>query len=122
MKKPEHIQTIREAAARFTEQDEVIATIEIRGQVLLEDTTTRLFPDWVTVSQLDDSLNLLALGDGTELPEDARLLWVQPLQGELRLQEMLEEHEETPPGLQHSHQHTRVRLATSTCIPRRRAP
>ncbi|GHO47449.1 hypothetical protein [Ktedonospora formicarum] len=82
---PEHTQTIREAAARFTEQDEVIATIEIHGHAHLQDATTRLFPHWVTVSQLDDSLNLLELGDGTEMPEDARLLWVRPLQGELRL-------------------------------------
>ncbi|WP_220196550.1 hypothetical protein [Ktedonospora formicarum] len=85
---PEHAHAIREAAMLFTEQCEVIATIAIRGQVLLEDTTTRLFPDWVTVSQLDDSLDLLGLGDGTELPEDARLLWVRPLQAEFRLQEM----------------------------------
>ncbi|GHO47496.1 hypothetical protein [Ktedonospora formicarum] len=89
---PEHVHARREAAARFTEQCEVIATIEIRGQVLLEDTTTRLFPDWVIVSQLDDILNLLGLGDWTELPEDARLLWARPLQSEFRLQEMREEH------------------------------
>ncbi|GHO47250.1 hypothetical protein [Ktedonospora formicarum] len=89
---PEHVHAIREVAMLFTEQFEAIATIAIRGQVLLEDTTTRLFPDWVTVSHLDDILDLLGLGDGTEIPEDPRLLWVHPLQGELRLQEMLEEH------------------------------
>ncbi|WP_268886601.1 hypothetical protein [Ktedonospora formicarum] len=44
------------------------------------------------MSQLDDRLDLLGLGDGTEMPEDPRLLWVRPLQGELCLQEMLEEH------------------------------
>lgn len=80
------------AATRFTEQCEVIATIEIRRQVQLQNMTTRLFPHWVTVSHLDDSLSLLALGDGTKMPEDAHLLWVRPLQGEFRLQEMQEEH------------------------------
>ncbi|GHO50468.1 hypothetical protein [Ktedonospora formicarum] len=53
---PEHVHARRDAAARFTEHYEVIATIEIRGQVLLEDATSRLFPDRVTVSQLDDIL------------------------------------------------------------------
>ncbi|WP_220196743.1 hypothetical protein [Ktedonospora formicarum] len=62
----------------------------------MQDTTIRLFPNWVTVSQLDDILDRLALGDGTEMPEDTRLLWVRPLKGEFRLREMEEENWHTP--------------------------
>ncbi|GHO47795.1 hypothetical protein [Ktedonospora formicarum] len=56
-----HAQAISESAVLFTEQYEVMAKIEIRGQVRLEDTTTCLVLDWVTVSQLDDMFDLLGL-------------------------------------------------------------
>ncbi|GHO47373.1 hypothetical protein [Ktedonospora formicarum] len=68
---PENIHARREAATLFTERYEVIATIEIRGQVPLQDSAIRLFPDGVTWNRLGAILDQIGLGNGTEMPEDA---------------------------------------------------
>ncbi|GHO64297.1 hypothetical protein KSC_031890 [Ktedonobacter sp. SOSP1-52] len=88
---PRRVQAIREAAHLFTEQFGVIAHIQVRGQVQLQDTSVCEIPEWITVAQLDDTFDLLGLGDGTEMEDDKRLLWVLPLQGEIRLSELEEE-------------------------------
>lgn len=63
----------------------MVARTQVRGHVQLENSTVGIIPEWVTVAQLDDTLDLLALGDGAEMEDDERLVWVLPLQGEIRL-------------------------------------
>ncbi|WP_211221469.1 hypothetical protein [Ktedonobacter racemifer] len=59
---PRRIDVIRHAALLYTEQYQVVVHIQVRGQVMLHGNTVCVIPRWVTISQFDAELDLLALG------------------------------------------------------------